>query len=110
MSLKSLRVFAMSLSLLASTIVFAQEVTIISPAGSQTVTSPVRVVAEFPRTAQIASITLSVDNIEVHQAGAVTPLDLTIPVAEGNHLLTVNGVQLDGAQISGSRWVNVSAP
>jgi len=110
MSVKSLRMLAISLLLLASTIVFAQEVTIISPAANHTVISPVRVVAEFLRTAQIASITVSVDNIEVHQAGAVTPLDLTIPVAEGNHLLTVNGLQLDGTQISGSRWVNVSAP
>ena len=109
-SVKSLRPLAMSLLLLASTIVLAQEVTIISPAANHPVTSPLRVVAEFPRTAQIGSITVSVDNFEIHQAGAVTPLDLTIPVAEGNHLLTVTALQLDGTQIAGSRWVNVSAP
>jgi len=105
-----LRALAMSVSLLSSSIVFAQEVIIVSPASNHTVSSPVRVVAQFPRTTQIDSIAVSVDNLEVRQAGSVTPLDLSIPMSEGNHLLTVKGVRLDGTEISSSQWVNVSAP
>jgi hypothetical protein len=107
---KLVRALAVSVSLLSSTIVFAAGVIIISPTRNRTVNSPVRVVAQFPRTTHINSITVSVDNVEVRQAESVTPLDLSIPMSEGNHLLTVKGVRLDGTEISSSQWVKVSAP
>jgi len=85
-----------------------QTVNIISPSAQGSVTSPVRVVAEFPSTAVISSITVSVDNVEVQDAGAVTPLDVQVPVAEGSHLITVNSVAADGTVASSTRWVNVA--
>jgi hypothetical protein len=107
---KLVRALAMSVSVLSSTTVFAAGVVIISPTSRHTVSSPVRVVADFPRTTHIDSITVLVDNVEVGQAGSVTPLDLTVPMTEGNHLLTVKGVRLDGSEVSSSQWVSVSAP
>jgi hypothetical protein len=108
---KLLRSLAVSVVvLIASVMVFGQGVNLISPAGNRTVNSPVRVVAAFPRTAQIASITVTVDNTDVHEAGAVTPLDLNLPISQGHHLITVNAVQDDGTEISASRWVDVAAP
>jgi len=96
--------------LFAATIAFAQNVTIVSPSAT-TVSSPVHVVANFSATAPIASISVLVDNVEVsQQAEAVTPLDLYVPMPAGNHLLTVNAVQADGLQLTGSRSVDVSAP
>lgn len=41
-----------------------QGLTIVSPASNRTVTSPVRVAAEFPNTAGIVSTTISVDNVD----------------------------------------------
>lgn len=105
-----LRLLTVSGALLASNLVFAQGVEIVSPASNDVVNSPVRVVADFPRTAQIASINVSVDGINNYPAGAVTPLDLNIPVSQGSHLLTVTAVQDDGTQLTASRWVNVAVP
>jgi hypothetical protein len=96
------------LLLLAAECAFAQSVNIISPSAQGNVTSPVRVVAEFPGTAVISSITVSVDNVQVQDAGAVTPLDVRVPVPEGSHLITVNSVGADGAVATSSRWVNVA--
>ncbi|MCU1295734.1 MAG: hypothetical protein JWO91_12 [Acidobacteriaceae bacterium] len=107
---KLVRALAMSVSLLSSTIVFATGLIIVSPASNHSVSSPVRVVAQFPGPTQIDSIIVSVDNIEVRQAESITPLDLSIPMSEGNHLLTVKGVRPDGSEVSSSQWVNVSAP
>jgi hypothetical protein len=88
---------------------FAEGVNIVSPASDSTVSSPVRVFAEFPKNVEIASISISIDSAEIPQETAVTPLDINVPVPEGNHLLTVKGVQSDGTELSSSRWVNVSA-
>lgn len=96
----------LSLSLALATAV-GQNVTIISPSGNRPVSSPVRVVAEFPRRAGV-SYTISVDNVEV-KAGSVTPLDLSVSMSEGDHLLTVTSLQSDGTMVSSSRWVKVSA-
>ena len=86
----------------------AEGVNIVSPASERAVSSPVRVVAEFPKNVRIASISVSVDSVEIPQEIAVTPLDILVPVPEGNHLLAVKGVQSDGTELSSSRWVNVS--
>ena len=107
---KLVRALAMSVSVLSATTVLAAGVVIISPTGRHTVSSPVRVVADFPRITRIDSISVLVDNIEVGQAGSVTPVDLMVPMTEGTHLLTVKGVRLDGSEISSSKWVSVSAP
>ena len=80
--------------------------TIISPAANRTVTSPVRVVADFPRGAGISATTISVDSVET-PGGNSTPLDVNVPMSEGNHFLTVSGVQADGSIVSASRWVSV---
>jgi len=93
---------------LAAECALGQGVNIISPRSTGNVSSPVRVVAEFPNKAIISSITVSVDNVEVQDAGAVTPLDVSVPVPEGSHLLTVTSVGVDGTVDSSSRWVNVS--
>lgn len=95
--------------LIAPAIVFADGVTIVSPADNQPVSSPVRVVAEFPRTASINSIRVSVDHVDIPQAAeeAVTPLDTSIPMTQGSHLLTVTGTQSDGSVLTGSKWVTV---
>lgn len=84
-----------------------QDVNIISPASNRAVSSPVRVVAEFQRTAAV-NYTIFVDNVEM-KAGSVTPLDLSVPMSEGDHLLTITGLQSDGTTVSSSRWVKVSA-
>jgi hypothetical protein len=96
----------LSLSLAPATAV-GQDVTIISPSSNRPVSSPVRVVAEFPRGAGV-NYTISVDNVEV-KAGSVTPLDLNVSMSEGDHLLTVTSLQSDGAMVSSSRWVKVLA-
>jgi hypothetical protein len=93
---------------LAAECAFGQGVSIISPSAEGNVSSPVRVVADFPNTPIISSITVSVDNVEVQDAGAVTPLDVRVPVPEGSHLITVKSTTPDGAVTSSSRWVNVS--
>lgn len=103
------RIFTSLLLLPLSTIVLAQRVNIVSP-GTGTVSSPVRVVAEFSPTAPITSVSVSVDGAAVKQPEAVTPLDIDLPMSSGNHLLTVNAVQSDGVQLSASRSVNVSSP
>ena len=88
---------------------FAEGVKIVSPASEARVTSPVRVFAEFPKNVPISSISVSIDSAEIPQETAVTPLDIRVAVPEGNHLLTVKGVQSDGTELSSSRWVTVSA-
>ncbi len=85
-----------------------QGLTIVSPAPNRTVSSPVRVVAEFPNTTGIVSTTISVDNVDT-PGGNVTPLDANVPMSEGNHFLTVTGVQTDGSTVSASEWVKVAA-
>lgn len=101
---------AVALFLFAPALLFARGVTIVSPAENSQVVSPVRVVADFPRTSPIASITVSVDHVDIPQPEAVTPLDVKIPMSQGSHLLTVTGTQSDGTVLSSSRWVTVSAP
>jgi len=94
--------------LIAPAILFADGVTIVSPADNATVTSPVRVVAEFPRTASINSITVSVDHVNVPQPEeAVTPLDTKISMTQGSHLLTVTARQDDGTVLTSSKWLTV---
>lgn len=95
--------------LLSATTGFAQNATIVSP-GTKTVSSPVRVVADFSSTAPITSITVSVDGVATSPAEPVTPLDLNIPMSAGSHVLTVNALQSDGLQLSASRNVTVSSP
>jgi hypothetical protein len=104
----SSRVFAVFLFLFAAEIAFAQDLNIVSPTSEGDVSSPVRVVADIPSTLPVSSITVLVDNVEVQDAGAVTPLDTSVPVPEGSHLLTVKAVQSDGTVVSSSRWVNVA--
>jgi len=93
--------------LFLSMIAGAQNITIVSPTAS-TVSSPVRVVANFSSPAAIESISVLVDSVEVAQPEAVTPLDVDVPMPAGNHLLTINAVQSDGVQLSASRSVDVS--
>ena len=108
--LRFLRSLTPFVFLLAATLAFAQNVTIVSPSAT-TVSSPVHVVANFSATAPIDSISVLVDNAEVsQQPEAVTPLDLYVSMPAGNHLLTVNAVQSDGLQLTASRSVDVSAP
>jgi hypothetical protein len=108
--LRFLRSLTPFLFLIAATVAFAQNVTIVSPSAT-TVSSPVHVVANFSATAPIDSISVLVDNAEVsQQPEAVTPLDLYVSMPAGNHLLTVNAVQADGLQLTASRSVDVSAP
>jgi hypothetical protein len=95
--------------LLAATVSFAQGVKIVLPSAG-TVSSPVRVVADFSSTAPIDSISVFVDNVEMRQLVPVTPLDVSVAMSEGNHLLTVKAVQADGIEISSSRSVDVSTP
>jgi Big-like domain-containing protein len=95
--------------LLVSTFSFAQTITIISPVEGAT-TSPVRVVADFSDAGSIAATTVLVDGAEVIQGGAVTPLDVTIPISPGSHQITVKAVGDDGKEISASRAVDVTAP
>ena len=95
--------------LLASTRSFAQTVTIVSPVGGPS-TSPVRVVANFSNTALIAATMVLVDGAVVSQAGAVTPLDVTIPISTGNHQITVKAVGDDGTETSASQTVDIAAP
>jgi hypothetical protein len=102
-------VIAVFLFLLPAEVSLAQSFNIISPSSEANVSSPVRVVAEFPSATPISSITISVDNVEVQDTGAVTPLDVSVPMAEGSHLITIKSVQADGTVDSASRWVNVSA-
>jgi hypothetical protein len=104
-----IRILALIVWLIASTLSFAQTVNIISP-SSTSVTSPVRVVADFSATAPVTSISVLVDNAEVSQPKAVTPLDVYIPMSEGNHVVTVNALQSDGLNLSASQAVDVSAP
>jgi hypothetical protein len=104
-----LRSLVVTGALLAPTMVLAQGVDIVSPASNQTTSSPVRVVADFPRSAQIASVTVSVDGNQI-PAGAVTPLDLYVPMSAGSHYLTVTAVEDDGTQLTASRSVDVVSP
>jgi len=92
---------------LVATSSFAQKARIISPAISS-VTSPVRVVADFGSTVPITSISIFVDGVERMQPQPVTPLDIYIPIDEGSHLLTVTARQLDGLELSASRSVEVA--
>lgn len=97
------------LFVLASTIAFAQSATIVSPSGSSA-TSPVHVVADFSNTAPIDSITVSVDgSTALSQAEAVTPLDASVPMSAGNHVITVTAVQSDGLQLTDSKSVDVKS-
>lgn len=100
---------AAGLVLLASPFSFAQSVTIVSPVGGATTTSPVRVVANFSNTGPISATVVLVDGIVVRQDGGVTPLDLTIPISPGNHQITVEAVGDGGAEISASQAVNIGA-
>jgi hypothetical protein len=70
----------------------------------------VRVVANFSDTGSIASTTVLVDGAEVVQGGAVTPLDVTIPISPGSHEITVTAVGDDGKESSASRAVDISTP
>jgi hypothetical protein len=103
------RLLAVLFIFLAAECTLGQGFNIISPSSEANLSSPVRVVADFPKTAIISSITVSVDNVVVQDAGAVTPLDVRVPVPEGSHLITVNSVAADGSVASSSRWVNVAA-
>jgi hypothetical protein len=108
-----LRIFprpAAGLVLLASAFSFAQTVTIVSPVGGATTTSPVRVVANFSNTGPLAATMVLVDGGVVSQDGAVTPLDVTIPISQGNHQITVKAVGDDGAEISASQSIDIAAP
>lgn len=97
------------LFVLASTIAFAQSATIVSPSSSSA-TSPVHVVADFSNTAPIDSITVSVDgSTALSQAEAVTPLDASVPMSAGNHVITVTAVQSDGLQLTDSKSVDVKS-
>lgn len=97
------------LLVLASTIAFAQTATIVSPSGGSA-TSPVHVVADFSNTAPIDSITVSVDGSTVlSQDEAVTPLDASVPMSAGNHVITVTAVQSDGLQLTDSKSVDVTS-
>jgi hypothetical protein len=107
--LRFLRILTSFVFLLAPTVTFAQTVTIVSPSAT-TVSSPVRVVANFSSTAPIESISVLLDSVEVAHPEAVTPLDIDVPMSAGTHLLTINAVQSDGLQLSASRSVDVSAP
>jgi hypothetical protein len=90
-------------------VVFAQTVSFVSPSGSSS-SSPVHVVANFSNTAAIDSITVSVDgSTALSQTEAVTPLDVYLPMAAGNHVITVNAVQSDGLQLSASKNVDVTS-
>ena len=97
----------LSLSLIPA-VALGQGLTIISPASNRTVTSPVRVVADFPNSSGIVSTTISVDNVDTPE-GAVTPLDVDVPMSAGSHFLTITAVQADGATVSASEWVKVAA-
>ncbi|HVO60729.1 MAG TPA: hypothetical protein VMT53_07320 [Terriglobales bacterium] len=95
--------------LLASTIVFAQNVSIVAPIDD-TSTSPVHVAANFSNTAPIDSITVLVDGrTALSQTEAVTPLDVYVPMASGSHVITVNAMQSDGLQLSASKNVDVAS-
>jgi len=107
--LVSIRRFLPFAVLFTSILACAQSVTIVSPSASS-VSSPVRVVANFSSTAPIDSISVLVDNVEVVRPEPATPLDVYVPISAGNHLLTVNAVQSDGVQLSASRSVDVAAP
>lgn len=98
------------LFLFSSSLLLAQEVSIISPPENRAVTSPIRLYADFPRHTTISSIAVSVDGSEIPQTSAVTPLDTELALSEGRHLLTVKALQADGAVVSASHWVTVSAP
>lgn len=105
----SRRVLAPVVFLIASTIAFGQSAIIVSPSGSST-TSPVRVVADFSNTAPIDSITVSVDgSTALSQTEAVTPLDVSVPMSGGSHLITVTAVQSDGLQLTASKSVDVTS-
>ena len=93
---------------LLSAVAVAQQVNIVSPSGSSTVSSPIRVVADFSSTGPIQAISVFVDSSEIQQAQAVTPLDVYVPVPSGTHLLTVKAVQANGVELSASRTVEVA--
>lgn len=97
----------LSLSLIPA-VALGQGLTIISPPSNRTVTSPVRVVADFPNSSGIVSTTISVDNLDT-PGGAVTPLDVDVPMPPGSHFLTITAVQADGSTVSASEWVKVAA-
>lgn len=99
----------LSVLLLGATISLAQGVKIVSPRAGA-VSSPVRVVADFSSTAPLDSVSVFVDNVEMRLLAPVTPLDLSVAMSEGSHLLTVKAVQADGIEISSSRSVDVSKP
>src|SRR6266542_3321542 len=80
----------------ASILTCGQTVTIVSPKTGSTVSSPVRVVANFSSTVPVETISVLLDGVQVAQPDAVTPLDIDVPMPAGNHLLTVNAVQSDG--------------
>jgi hypothetical protein len=96
-------------SLFASAAALAQQINIVSPSSS-TVTSPVRVIADFSSTGPIDAISVFVDSTEVKQLQAVTPLDVYVPMSAGAHVLTVKATQANGINLSASRTVNVAAP
>ena len=103
------KLFVPILFLLSSTLVFAQSATIVSPSGTST-SSPVRVVTDFSNTAPIDSITVSVDGTTaLSQTEPVTPLDLSVPMSAGNHIITVTAVQADGLQLTASKSVDVTS-
>lgn len=88
---------------------FAQQVNIVSPTAG-TVTSPVRVIADFSSTGPIDAIRVFVDNTEIKQLQPVTPLDVYVPMSQGSHVLTVKAMQATGVELSASRTVDVAAP
>jgi len=101
--------FALVCLFLVPSISLAQSATIISPVSNKPVTSPVRVVAQFPPTAVISSITVSVDGATA-DAGLVTPLDVFVQMSPGDHLLQIQATQADGTVLNTTRWVKVVAP
>lgn len=96
-----------SVFLLGAITSLAQQVKIVSPSAG-TVSSPVRVVADFTATTPVDSISVFVDNVEVRRLAPVTPLDVSVAMSDGNHLLAVKAVEASGAEISSSRSVDVT--
>jgi len=92
-----------------TTATFAQQVNIVLPSAGA-ITSPVRVVADFPSAGPIDAISVFVDSTEVKQLQAVTPLDVYLPMSQGSHVLTVKALQANGVELSASRTVDVAAP
>ena len=87
---RSLAFFAL---LFASILACGQTLTMVSPKAGSTVSSPVRVVANFSSTAPVETITVLLDGVQVAQPDAVTPLDIDVPMSAGSHSVFANGAR-----------------